>query len=104
MLQHCNSYIQALGLTDVRAEDILDIIEGYIGEKYGTATEEVLGTCSNLKMLKGLKMIFICRMQIELNKHVLCSCSIVIILKKILIQFHCNFTYAKVSFHPYKAR
>lgn len=27
----------------MRAEDILDIIEGYIGEGFGTATEEVLG-------------------------------------------------------------
>ena len=43
LLKHCNSYIKELGLHDVKAEDILDIVEGYIGERYGTATEEVLG-------------------------------------------------------------
>ena len=47
LLTHCQTFIKELGLQDVNAEDILDIVEGYIGERYGTATEEVLGDYKN---------------------------------------------------------
>ena len=48
LLTHCQTFIKELGLQDVNAEDILDIVEGYIGQRYGTATEEVLGDYKNL--------------------------------------------------------
>lgn len=54
LLKHCNSYIKELGLHDVKAEDILDIVEGYIGERYGTATEEVLDFVTETSSSTGI--------------------------------------------------
>ncbi|XP_048744229.1 uncharacterized protein LOC125657593 isoform X2 [Ostrea edulis] len=39
---HINETLSELGLTEVRSEDILDIIDGYKGRGYGLSTEEEL--------------------------------------------------------------
>lgn len=40
---HCNEMMEAVGITNVRSEDILDIIEGHKGQGYGISTQEELG-------------------------------------------------------------
>jgi D-cysteine desulfhydrase family pyridoxal phosphate-dependent enzyme len=39
---HCNEMLCELGVSDVRSEDILDIIVGYKGKGYGKTTDEEL--------------------------------------------------------------
>ena len=40
---HVNDTLKAVGLGDVKSEDILDVIEGYKGRGYGVSTQEELG-------------------------------------------------------------
>lgn len=42
---HVNETLTELGLTDVRSEEILNIIEGYKGRGYGLSTQDELGSC-----------------------------------------------------------
>lgn len=42
---HVNETLNELGLTDVRSEEILDIIEGYKGRGYGLSMQDELGLC-----------------------------------------------------------
>lgn len=37
---HCNEMLQEMGLSDVRSEDILNVIDGYKGLGYGLSTQE----------------------------------------------------------------
>ena len=45
--QDMDELLQKLCLCSIKCEDILDIIEGYIGEEYGKATDEVLSKYTN---------------------------------------------------------
>lgn len=49
-----NVLLQDLGMEEVQAETILDIIEGYNGEKYGTATEQILDFVSEVCSATGI--------------------------------------------------
>lgn len=40
---HCNEMLESVGLTDVKSEDILHVVEGYKGLGYGLSTQEELG-------------------------------------------------------------
>ena len=40
---HANDILNKLGISNVKAEDILDIVEGYKGQGYGITNEESLG-------------------------------------------------------------
>lgn len=37
---HVNEMIRAMGLVDVKSKDIVDIIDGYIGDGYAKSTDE----------------------------------------------------------------
>ena len=41
--EHCNEMLQELGLSEVKSEDILVIIDGHKGQGYGQSTQEDLG-------------------------------------------------------------
>ena len=40
---HCNEMLQEVGLTGVKSENILDVIDGYKGQGYGLSTQEEIG-------------------------------------------------------------
>lgn len=47
------------GGLDVKAEDIIDIIEGYKGKGYGLNTQEELGVCANFLFSNLIRLIFV---------------------------------------------
>ncbi|XP_060598832.1 uncharacterized protein LOC132752516 [Ruditapes philippinarum] len=46
--------IALLGLSSVKSEDILDVIEGYIGKGYGVASDDVLRFISRVSSTTGI--------------------------------------------------
>ncbi|XP_060563032.1 uncharacterized protein LOC132722540 [Ruditapes philippinarum] len=54
LYENMNGLLHKLGLDSVKSEDILDIIEGYIGERYGTATDEVLNFITRVSSTTGI--------------------------------------------------
>lgn len=51
---HVNETLTELGLTDVRSEEILDIIEGYKGRGYGLSTQDELEFIMNIGATTGV--------------------------------------------------
>ena len=40
---HINEMLTAIGVADVKSEDIIDIVEGYKGKGYGISSPDELG-------------------------------------------------------------
>ncbi|XP_019620388.1 PREDICTED: bifunctional D-cysteine desulfhydrase/1-aminocyclopropane-1-carboxylate deaminase, mitochondrial-like isoform X1 [Branchiostoma belcheri] len=52
--RHINAALQEIGLTDVRSEDIVDIIEGYKGRGYALSTKKELEFVANVAHTSGI--------------------------------------------------
>ncbi|XP_066267863.1 uncharacterized protein [Branchiostoma lanceolatum] len=52
--RHINATLQEIGLTDVRSEDIVDIIEGYRGRGYALSTKKELEFVANIAQTSGI--------------------------------------------------
>ncbi|CAH1245818.1 Hypp7558 [Branchiostoma lanceolatum] len=52
--RHINATLQEIGLTDVRSEDIVDIIEGYKGRGYALSTKKELEFVANIAQTSGI--------------------------------------------------
>ncbi|XP_035693705.1 putative D-cysteine desulfhydrase 1, mitochondrial [Branchiostoma floridae] len=52
--RHINDTLQEIGLTDVRSEDIVDIIEGYKGRGYALSTKKELEFVANIAHTSGI--------------------------------------------------
>ncbi|XP_053389215.1 uncharacterized protein LOC123545320 [Mercenaria mercenaria] len=52
--ENMDKLLKELGIDSVKSADILDIIEGYVGERYGTATEEVLSFVTEVSSSTGI--------------------------------------------------
>ncbi|XP_078613779.1 uncharacterized protein LOC144883275 isoform X4 [Branchiostoma floridae x Branchiostoma japonicum] len=52
--RHINNTLQEIGLTDVRSEDIVDIIEGYKGRGYALSTKKELEFVANIAHTSGI--------------------------------------------------
>ena len=49
--EHCNDLLPKIGVSGVKSEDILDIIEGHKGKGYGISTQEELGKNTDIHIL-----------------------------------------------------
>ena len=51
---HCNEILNEMGVTGVRSEDILDVVDGYKGIGYGESTDEELQLLTNIGRKTGI--------------------------------------------------